>query len=113
MKQSTQQKVLAVIASCYTPAHIEAADRMLANVKAPAEIIKALQVRRVEIAASVAVQVADKLADAEDRLFQAEWCLTVAAKAKNVHSIQAWTANVIKARKEVSYWERYFETTEI
>ena len=112
MTHSTQQKVLAIIGSCYTPAHIEAAARMLGGIKAPKEVVDALQMRRVEIIASIADRVGDKLQEAESNLFKAQWCLTVAAQAGNAQSMATWAANVKKCRKEVEYWNQYFETTE-
>jgi len=112
MTHSTQTKVLAIIDSCYTPAHIEAAARMLSGIDAPAVIKDALQMRRVEIAASVAVQVADKVLDAETRLQEAQYCLTAAQQSRSAHSIETWKVAVIKCRKEVAYWNEYFETTE-
>lgn len=113
MTHSTQTKVLAIINSCYTPAHIEAAARMLSGIKAPAVIRDALQMRRVEIIASAAVQVSDKLLEAEDRLLQAQWCLTLAAQSGNVQSLVTWARNVKSCRREVAYWNEYFETVEI
>ena len=112
MTHSTQQKVLAIIASCCTPAHIEAAARMLSGVKAPKVVADALQMRRVEIIASVADRICDKLLEAQGRLQEAQYCLTAAQQSRSAHSIETWKVAVVKSRKEVAYWNEYFETTE-
>lgn len=113
MRQAYQTKVLAIIASCTTPAHLECANRMLANVKAPKALIDALQVRRVELIATPDnVDIAARIEEIELKLDQAEQQSVRAMLMQNALMAEAWLNTVLKCRRELKVLNSLFDITE-
>ena len=105
-------KVLSVIESCTTTDHIECCDKWLQNISASPCLFSALQWRRVEVAANAAINVSDKISEAQERLNDATTAFNSLALDEPIEVFKRWAIVVQNCQKELTYWSNYFEAVE-